>query len=422
MVIDVVMPKMGESITEGTILEWRKKVGESIETDEILLEIGTDKVDSEIPSPISGRIITLLAELNEVVEVGKVIAQIETDEDSEKEDVIAPSPTSENKSEEKQMQSHAEKDGSQEKIYSVQSFSKETGRFFTPVVKKIALKEGIDFEELNTIPGTGSNHRVTKQDVLLYVNLRRKQGKSISTRVPEKLVDERVEMDHMRKLIAEHMRKSVESSAHVYVFSEVDMTHIVKFISENGDQFKKKEGFSLTYTPFIVSACVQALLGNQDMNSSLEGTTIIRKKHVNIGIAVALEDGLMVPVLSKCEQLDFLQLVRQLRNLVKRTREKEISPEELQGSTFTITNFGVFDVVSGTPIINQPNVGILGIGTIKKKPVVIEAEIGDTIGVRSMMMISLGFDHRLIDGSGGSMFINSVCKNLSNMDMQLLNL
>ena len=422
MVIDVVMPKMGESITEGTILEWRKKVGESIETDEILLEIGTDKVDSEIPSPISGRIITLLAELNEVVEVGKVIAQIETDVDSEKEDVIAPSPTSENKSEEKQMQSHAEKDGSQEKIHSVQSFSKEKGRFFTPVVKKIALKEGIDFEELNTIPGTGSNHRVTKQDVLLYVNSRRKQGKSVSTRVPEKLVDERVEMDHMRKLIAEHMRKSVESSAHVYVFSEVDMTHIVKFISENGDQFKKKEGFSLTYTPFIVSACVQALLGSQDMNSSLEGTTIIRKKHVNIGIAVALEDGLMVPVLSKCEQLDFLQLVRQLRDLVKCTREKEISPEELQGSTFTITNFGVFDVVSGTPIINQPNVGILGIGTIKKKPVVIEAEIGDTIGVRSMMMISLGFDHRLIDGSGGSMFINSVCKNLSNMDMQSLNL
>ena len=422
MVIDVVMPKMGESITEGTILEWRKKVGESIETDEILLEIGTDKVDSEIPSPTSGRIITLLAKLNEVVEVGKVIAQIETDVDSEKEDVIAPSPTSENKSEEKQMQSHAEKDDSQEKIHSVQSFSKEKGRFFTPVVKKIALKEGIDFEELNTIPGTGSNHRVTKQDILLYVNSVRKQGKSVSTRVPEKLVDERVEMDHMRKLIAEHMRKSVESSAHVYVFSEVDMTHIVKFISENGDQFKKKEGFSLTYTPFIVSACVLALLGSQDMNSSLEGTTIIRKKHVNIGIAVALEDGLMVPVLSKCEQLDFLQLVRQLRDLVKRTREKAISPEELQGSTFTITNFGVFDVVSGTPIINQPNVGILGIGTIKKKPVVIEAEIGETIGVRSMMMISLGFDHRLIDGSGGSMFINSVCKNLSNMDMQSLNL
>ena len=413
---------MGESITEGTILEWRKKVGESIETDEILLEIGTDKVDSEIPSPASGRIITLLAELNEVVEVGKVIAQIETDVDSEKEDVTAPSPTSEKKSEEKQMQSHTEKNGSQEKIHSVQSFSKEKGRFFTPVVKKIALKEGIDFKELNSIPGTGSNHRVTKQDILLYIKSRSKQGKTVSTKFSEQLVDERVEMDHMRKLIAEHMRKSVESSAHVYVFSEVDMTHIVKYISENGDQFKMKEGFSLTYTPFIVSACVQALLGSQDMNSSLEGTTIIRKKHVNIGIAVALEDGLMVPVLSKCEQLDFLQLVRQLRDLVMRTREKEISPEELQGSTFTITNFGVFDVVSGTPIINQPNVGILGIGTIKKKPVVIEAEIGDTIGIQSMMMISLGFDHRLIDGSGGSMFINSVCKNLSNMDMQSLNL
>ena len=186
MVIDVVMPKMGESITEGTILEWRKKVGESIEADEILLEIGTDKVDSEIPSPNSGKIITVLAELNEVVEVGKVIAQIETDVDSEKEDVTVPSPTLEIKPKEKQMQSHAEKDSSQEKIHSVQSFPKVKGRFFTPVVKKISLNEGINFEELNTIPGTGSNHRVTKQDILLYIKSRNKQGKTVSTKIPEK--------------------------------------------------------------------------------------------------------------------------------------------------------------------------------------------------------------------------------------------
>ena len=200
------------------------------------------------------------------------------------------------------------------------------------------------------------------------------------------------------------------------------MTHIVKYISENGDQFKEKAGFSLTYTPFIVLACIQALQKNPDMNSSLEGTTIVRKKNVNIGIAVALSDGLMVPVLSECERFDFLQLARRLQDLVKRTRENAISPEELQGSTFTITNFGVFDVISGTPIINQPNVGILGIGTIKKKPVVIETDERDEIGIRNMMTVSLGFDHRLIDGAGGSRFINTVCQNLTKMDIQSLDL
>ena len=430
MVIDIVMPKMGESIIEGTILEWKKKVGESIEVDEILLEIGTDKVDSEIPSPVSGKIMKLLAEPNDVIEVGRIIAQIDSEKDKKTEEEKGSSPAPEKPLEEKQVDTQAAMEDSQKKSSSTQPISKGKGRFFTSIVRKIATKEGISFDELNAISGSGSNSRVTKQDILTYIKSKGSKEPSPLTAPktagdivsPSALVDERVEMDHMRKIIAEHMRKSVDSSAHVYVFSEVDMTHIVKYISKNGDRFKEKEGFSLTYTPFIVSGCVQALLNSKDMNSSLEGTTIVRKKNVNIGIAVALGDGLMVPVLSECEKLDFLQLAHKLQDLVKRTREKEISPEELQGSTFTITNFGVFDVISGTPIINQPNVGILGVGTIKKKPVVISTDKGDEICIRNIMMVSLGFDHRLIDGAEGSRFITSVCQNLINIDLQSLNL
>ena len=430
MVIDIVMPKMGESIIEGTILEWKKKVGESIEVDEILLEIGTDKVDSEIPSPVSGKIMKLLAEPNDVIEVGRVIAQIDSEKDKRTEEEKGSSPAPEKPLEEKQVNTQAAMEDSQKKSSSTQPILKRKGRFFTSIVRKIATKEGISFDELNAISGSGSNNRVTKQDILTYIKSKgsKKPAPLIAPKTagdivsPGALVDERVEMDHMRKIIAEHMRKSVDSSAHVYVFSEVDMTHIVKYISKNGDRFKEKEGFSLTYTPFIVSGCVQALLNSKDMNSSLEGTTIVRKKNVNIGIAVALGDGLMVPVLSECEKLDFLQLAHKLQDLVKRTREKEISPEELQGSTFTITNFGVFDVISGTPIINQPNVGILGVGTIKKKPVVISTDKGDEICIRNIMMVSLGFDHRLIDGAEGSRFITSVCQNLINIDLQSLNL
>ena len=430
MVIDIVMPKMGESIIEGTILEWKKKVGESIEMDEILLEIGTDKVDSEIPSPVSGKIMKLLAEPNDVIEVGRIIAQIDSEKDKKTEEEKGSSPAPEKPLEEKQVDTQAAMEDSQKKSSSTQPISKGKGRFFTSIVRKIATKEGISFDELNAISGSGSNNRVTKQDILTYIKSKgsKKPAPLIAPKTagdivsPGALVDERVEMDHMRKIIAEHMRKSVDSSAHVYVFSEVDMTHIVKYISKNGDRFKEKEGFSLTYTPFIVSGCVQALLNSKDMNSSLEGTTIVRKKNVNIGIAVALGDGLMVPVLSECEKLDFLQLAHKLQDLVKRTREKEISPEELQGSTFTITNFGVFDVISGTPIINQPNVGILGVGTIKKKPVVISTDKGDEICIRNIMMVSLGFDHRLIDGAEGSRFITSVCQNLINIDLQSLNL
>ena len=416
MVVDVVMPKMGESITEGTILEWRKGVGDTIATDEILLEIGTDKVDAEIPTPNSGIITEILAEPNDVVEVGKVIARIDTDESG-----ATPTPSKTTPEPEKEPEPPPPVPTKPEP--PVSSTEK---KYYTPVVKSIARKEGVSQEELAAITGTGKNGRVTKKDLLAHLEQRTAaqviapEPPAVSVPVVSQLTDELVEMDKMRRSIAEHMRLSLDTSAHVHLINEVDMTHIVQYADVNGPSFKAREGFSLTYTPFIVYACVRALQAFPDMNSSLEGTTIIHKKNVNIGLAVAVEAGLMVPVIPQCEELNFLGLCRKVRDLAVRARTKQIKPEELSGSTFSISNFGMFNVTTGTPIINQPNVGILGVGTIKKKPVVIETPQGDTIGIRSIMYLSIGFDHRLVDGAGGAQFIEAVQKNLENMDLEHL--
>lgn len=435
MIVDIVMPKMGESITEGTILEWRKGVGDTIAMDEILLEIGTDKVDSEIPSPNSGIITEILAEPNEVVEVGKVIARIETEGDA----IVTETPKVETES--KSIQESDIKTTISPPVTPESTLETRvpgvsvTGekKYYTPIVKAIARKEGVSEAVLASIPGTGKNSRVTKKDLLGYLETRKnasippiltaaKTGKAATQHAPiiAQLTDEHVEMDKIRRIIAEHMRHSLDTAAHVHLMNEVDMTRIVQFVINRGPSFKAREGFSLTYTPFIVAASVRALQAFPDMNSSVEGTTIIHKKNVNIGLAVAVENGLMVPVISKCEELNFLGLCRKVRDLAVRTRNKQINPDELSGSTFSISNFGVFNVTTGTPIINQPNVGILGVGTIKKKPVVIETEHGDTIGIRSMMHLSLGFDHRLIDGSGGAKFIEMVLNNLENIDLNNL--
>jgi len=289
-------------------------------------------------------------------------------------------------------------------------------------------------DELASISGSGNNNRVTKKDLLAYLEQRssatapakeapaamEQPEVSVSAPVISPLADERIEMDKMRRSIAEHMRHSLDTSAHVHLMNEVDMTRIVNYVDENSSSFKMREGFPLTYTPFIVSACVRALQIFPDMNSSLDGTSIIRKKNVNIGLAVAVDAGLMVPVIPQCEELNFLGLCRKVRDLAIRTRNKQIRPDELSGSTFSISNFGMFNVTTGTPIINQPNVGILGVGTIKKKPVVIETKQGDTIGIRSMMFLSIGFDHRLVDGAGGAKFVETVQKNLENMDLEHL--
>ena len=233
-------------------------------------------------------------------------------------------------------------------------------------------------------------------------------------------LDETVEMDNMRKLIAEHMRNSLDISAHVYVMTEVDMSSIVNYVNKQEDTFYQREGYKLTYTPYIIRACVKALNSQPEMNASIEDSSIVYHKNVNMGMAVAVDKGLMVPVLEKCEELNFLGLCRKVRDLALRTRNKQLNPDELQGSTFSISNFGVFNATMGTPIINQPNVGILGVGVIKKRPVVIETKEGDTIGIKSMMVLSLGFDHRLIDGAGGSQFVDTVRENLENMNLETL--
>ena len=428
MLLDVVMPKMGESITEGTILEWRKKVGDPVQKDELFLEIGTDKVDSEIPSLESGIIVQILALANDVVDVGTVIARIETDESlvdissPSKKPMKAPEPELINKPIKVEQPPSTRK----KKVDSAESQNGK--KFYTPVVLKIASQEGIPLNELEQISGSGRGGRVTKKDVLNYIE----NHNIIQTQVVEPappfspaplanssaLPGRTEEMHHMRKIIADHMKKSIETSAHVYVMTEVDMTSIVDFVNENENDFLSREGYKLTYTPFMVDAVVKALKDFPEMNSSLLGTSVTYHKNINIGLAVAIENGLMVPTMFNCEEKNFLGLCRAVNDVANRTRNKQISTDELTGSTFTITNFGVFGVTIGTPIINQPNVGILGVGAIKKQAVVVESPQGDAIAIRSMMMLSLGFDHRLIDGAGGAKFIERIRHYLLTMDLR----
>ena len=419
MIIDIVMPKMGESITEGTILEWRKEVGDPIALDEILLEIGTDKVDSEIPSSAEGIVVEILAKPNDVVEVGKVIAKIDNETESA-------TPT---KIVDKLEKSLIDNSLSYESTASDVSSPKSNigkKKFYSPVVMKIATKNQLSLTDLEQIPGTGRGGRVTKKDVLFYIDENKKSEPIFSKNKSNVLIqeskvipDSEEEMSHMRQKISKHMVESLSTSAHVYVMTEVDMSRIVEFISLNEVFFKNQESYNLTYTPFIVQATAEALSKFPKMNASVEGSKIIYHKNVNIGLAVSIKQGLVVPSLTNCEEKNFLGFCRSVNDIASRSRQGEIGPDELSGTTFSITNFGVFGVTTGTPIINQPNVGILGVGAIQKKPVVIEDKKGDSIGIRSMMTLTLGFDHRLIDGAEGSEFIISIKTNLEKMNLEL---
>ena len=426
MLIDIVMPKMGESITEGTILEWKKKIGDFVDLDEILLEIGTDKVDSEIPSPTAGYVVEIIGKPNDIFDVGSVIARVET----EKNESTIKDEALEEASKNIKSENETKIEISEKIIPNLneeKDEKKDEKKFFTPAVNKIAKKNNLSNTDLLSITGSGKDNRVTKLDVLKYIKSKNKRSivKDSEPEIVKKIqeIDEssdKVEMDHIRKKIAVHMRKSLDTSAHVYVTTEVDMSKIVDYVSMNEERFMEQEEFRLTYTPFLFYATVQALSSFPEMNSSLEDDKIIYHKNINIGMAVAVDNGLMVPVLNKCEELNFLGLSRKINTLTIKTRDRSLSPDDLQGSTFSISNFGVFNVTMGTPIINQPNVGILGIGTIKKRPVVIETFDGDTIGIKSIMYATLGFDHRLIDGAGGSRFIESVRSNIENMNLESL--
>ena len=419
MIIDVVMPKMGESITEGTILEWKKQIGDSIAMDEILLEIGTDKVDSEIPSSAEGVIVEILAKPNDVIEVGKVIAKIDSQKESSKSDDFI----------EKTNESLiVDSPDIVEKIsteYPKPINHQKDKKFFSPVVMKIVNEHQIALSELEKISGTGRGGRVTKKDILLYIDEKKKpepinlKNDSLDRVQKEMMItsnDE--EMSHMRQMISKHMVDSLSTSAHVYVMTDVDMSRIVEFVKLNEASFKNQESYNLTYTPFVVQATVKALLEFPKMNTSIEGTKIKYHKNINIGLAVSIEHGLMVPSILHCEEKNFLGICRSVNDIANRAREGRINPDELSGSTFSITNFGVFGVTLGTPIINQPNVAILGVGAIKKRPVVVEDLDGDLIGIKHIMVLSLGFDHRLIDGAEGSKFINSIKRKLETMPLE----
>lgn len=426
MVIDVVMPKMGESITEGTILEWYKKIGDEIEQDETLLEIGTDKVDSEIPSPSSGVITMIMAGPNDVVDVGEVIARIETDSKSVNLDKISKLPIDEKPIEEPE-KVVKEKDvqiKSEKKSFDISSSTK--GPILSPAVTKLANQEGISFSELALINGTGKLGRITKKDLEGYLSSGNRSIDKSSMQLPEESSlsfefasnSKTDKLDNMRKRISEHMRYSLNTSAHVHIMNEVDMTDIVDFVKREETSFHAKEGFNLTITPFIIFSLAKVLNEMPELNSSLDGDLVIQHPQINIGIAVSVDGGLMVPSINNCDEKNLLGICRDLNALVQKTRVKAINPDDLQGSTFTLSNFGVFGATIGTPIINQPNVGILGTGVIKKQPVVIEKNDLDVIAIRQMMMLSLGFDHRLIDGAGGALFLSKIKNILENFNFE----
>jgi len=438
--VDMVMPQMGESIAEGTIIKWMKKEGDKVEKDEIILEISTDKVDSEIPSPQAGVIKKLLAPEGETVQVGSVIAHIETEgggEAAAETPAAKPAkvePTKEIPAEQvtvaaepilaqTQLAVQVPVDGGS--ISATPRTDRAGKKFFSPLVRSIARTERLNIEELERIEGTGAKGRVTKKDILAYLGRRSTLVPTAPAAAPvpayvppaqPEFSDDRVEiipMDNMRKSIAAHMVHSVQTSPHVFAVSEADMTNLVKFRGQNKNAFLEKTGTKLSYMPFIVQACVKALLDYPLVNSSVDGDKIIRKKYIGIGMAVALENsGLIVPVIKNTDSLNIVGLARAVNDLAARARIKKLKPAEVQDGTFSITNMGSFGSLMGFPIINQPQVAILGIGVIQKRPMV----INEAIAIRDMMYISLSFDHRIVNGALAGQFLDRIAYYLTNFD------
>ncbi|HBF87279.1 MAG TPA: 2-oxoglutarate dehydrogenase [Bacteroidales bacterium] len=412
--IEVIVPSMGESIFNVTLIKWLKNEGDFIQEDESIVEIATDKVDSEIPSPVSGFIQKILASNNTEATVGQTIAIIQTDENNITEVIkvekVDLKPTIDEKKEIIETES---------KISSIEILTSTTNsdKYLSPLVREILKQEKINFTELDKIIGSGLHNRITKNDILSYL-----KNKSSNIETPTKSITpsvnsdiEIVEMDRMRKLIAEHMVNSVKTSPHVTSFIDVDCSDIVKFRETNKDSYLASYHSKLTYTPFFIRATIDALLDFPIMNSSLEGDKILIKKFINIGMATALPNGnLIVPIIKNADKLSFHELVFKVNDLAERARNNKLLPDEISNGTFTITNLGTFGNITGTPIINQPQVGILATGVISKKPSVITTDMGDSIGIRHKSIFSLSFDHRIIDGAMGGMFLQRVAKNIEN--------
>jgi 2-oxoglutarate dehydrogenase E2 component (dihydrolipoamide succinyltransferase) len=446
--VEMVMPKMGESIMEGTVLNWLKKVGDKIEQDESVLEVATDKVDTEVPATHSGVLKEILAKEGDVVPVGSPIAIISTGGDD---DVVSSGSagkamngaTKETAAPVMAAAAPATANGSATRLSAPAE-----GRFYSPLVMNIAREEKISMQELEYIPGSGKDNRVTKKDILDYVASRAKGGdqSSVAAQVSEipQAVQERaaapvaerqvapvsspavsvsgnvdiIEMDRMRKMIAQRMVDSKRISPHVTSFVEADVTNMVFWRNRVKNDFKKKEGDNITFTPIFIEAVVKAIKDYPMINVSVDGDRIIVKKDINIGMAVALPSGnLIVPVIKNADQYNLVGLTKKVNDLAKRARENKLHPDELSGGTFTISNVGSFGNVMGTPIIMQPQVGILALGAVQKKPAVIETPTGDTIGIRHMMFLSHSYDHRVVDGSLGGMFVRRVADFLEGFDL-----
>jgi 2-oxoglutarate dehydrogenase E2 component (dihydrolipoamide succinyltransferase) len=464
-IVDLIMPKLGESIMEATVLKWAKKVGETVKMDETVLEIATDKVDSEVPSTYEGVLTEILYHENEVVPVGTVIARIETtgeaeeptemlDEDSEIE-VIA----EKNEPLEPFTHEHAvdrnDDDTFEEPVPFLPHLTANTNitgqgnnKFYSPLVVNIANSEGIAMMELENIAGTGNEGRVTKKDILQYVAAK-KDGKSSQPFTPAKQVEEPkldtaiqqsiedtpdeetqqsfsaptgnveiIEMDRMRKMIAKHMVNSKQTSPHVTSFSEADVTNMVMWRERVKKQFEKLEGVKLTFTPMFIACVTKVIKRYPYINCSVEGDRIILKRDINIGMATALPSGnLIVPVIRNADHLNLVGLSKSVNSLAEAARNNRLKPDDTNTGTFTITNVGTFGSLMGTPIINQPQVAILAVGAIKKRPMVIETNEGDAIGIRHMMYLSLSYDHRVVDGSVGASFLTDVAKEFENWDV-----
>ena len=427
--VELIMPKMGESIMEATILGWLKQPGDTVEMDEPILEIATDKVDSEVPSPVDGVIKEILFDVDDVVEVGKVIAIITTEAATQVSNDDPTSPV-----EISVIEEPVEKIAASENIESLTDYSEST-RFYSPLVKSIAKAENIGLSELDTISGSGSNGRVTKDDILNYINNRTQKSTVAQSSVKEQIHEsnehitsskpavsvngdvEIIQMDRMRKLIAKHMVDSKRISPHVTSFVEADVTNIVKWRNANKKQFQEKHGEKITFTPIFVEAVAKAIQQFPLINVSVDGDNIIRKKDINIGIATALPTGnLIVPVVKNADQLSLLGITKKVNSLVDKARNNKLSPDDIQNGTFTLTNVGTFGNLSGTPIINQPQVAILSVGAIIKKPAVVETEYGDVIAIRHLMMMSLSYDHRVVDGFLGGSYLRLVADYLEQFD------
>ena len=413
------LPSMGESVAEATITNWLKKVGDPIEAEETIAEVATDKVDSEVPCEVSGIVAEILFKVDEVVKVGQVMAIIETEAEANAPQATAEIPTIQQTAKNLTQQIAEIK----ETLAAPINFS-SSERFYSPLVKNIAKKEGISLDELNHIQGTGLNNRVTKDDILGYL-AHRTQAPITSTSpifatTTSSFVegDERIEMSRMGKLIAEHMTMSKQTSAHVQSFTEVDVTRIWQWRNKVKKAFEAREGEKITFTPIFMEAVAKALVDFPMMNISVEGNTIIKKKHINIGMATALPDGnLIVPVIKNADALNLRGMVKTVNDLAVRARAGQLKPDEVKDGTYTVTNIGSFGTLFGTPIINQPQVGILAIGAICKVPAVIETPEGDVIGIRYKLMLSHSYDHRVVNGALGGMFVQRVAEYLEKWDM-----